>query len=65
MIGVLGHDSALYGYTGPEKTWANEMNLGHVDDLPFLFLGVFIVYQSIYIILCWFISILLVFILDG
>ena len=26
MIGVLGHDSALYGYTGPETTWTNEMN---------------------------------------
>ena len=25
MIGVLGHDSALLGYTGPETTWANEM----------------------------------------
>ena len=25
MIGVLGHDSALQGYTG---TWANEMNFG-------------------------------------
>ena len=25
MIGVLGHDSALQGYTGPETT-ANEMN---------------------------------------
>ena len=25
MIGVLGHDSALKGYTGPGKTWANEM----------------------------------------
>ena len=26
MIGVLGHDSALKGYTGPGTTWANEMN---------------------------------------
>ena len=26
IIGVLGHDSALYGYTGPETTWAIEMN---------------------------------------
>ena len=26
MNGVLGHDSALYGYTGPGTTWANEMN---------------------------------------
>ena len=26
MIGVLGHDSALQGYTGPGTTWANEMN---------------------------------------
>ena len=26
MIGVLGHDSALKGYTGLETTWANEMN---------------------------------------
>ena len=31
MIGVLGHDSALQGYTGPGTTWANEMNgaFGH------------------------------------
>ena len=26
MTGVLGHDSALSGYTGPRTTWANEMN---------------------------------------
>ena len=27
MIGVLGHDSALLGYTGTGTTWpANEMN---------------------------------------
>ena len=26
MNGVLGHDSALLGYTGPQTTWANEMN---------------------------------------
>ena len=26
MIGVLGHDSALSGYTGPDKTWADDMN---------------------------------------
>ena len=26
MIGVLGPDSALEGYTGPWTTWANEMN---------------------------------------
>ena len=26
MIGVLGHDSALQGYAGPETTWANKMN---------------------------------------
>ena len=26
MNGVLGHNSALYGYTGPETTWANGMN---------------------------------------
>ena len=25
--GVLGHDSALYGYTGPGKTWDNEKML--------------------------------------
>ena len=24
MIGVLGHDSALKGYTGPWKIWDNE-----------------------------------------
>ena len=24
--GVLGHNSALYGYSRPETTWANEMN---------------------------------------
>ena len=28
MNGVLGHDSALSGYTGPGTTWANEMNFG-------------------------------------
>ena len=27
MIGVLDHDSALQGYTGPGTTWKNEMNL--------------------------------------
>ena len=27
MIGVLGHDSALVGYTGSGTTWANEMYL--------------------------------------
>ena len=26
MIGVLGHDSALQGYTGPDTTWANDIN---------------------------------------
>ena len=26
MNGALGHDSALYGYTGPGTTWAHEMN---------------------------------------
>ena len=26
MIDVLGHDSALLGYTRPGTTWANEMN---------------------------------------
>ena len=26
MIGVVGHDFALQGYTGPEATWENEMN---------------------------------------
>ena len=32
MNGVLGHDSALKGYTGPEKTWANEMIFGKNYD---------------------------------
>ena len=27
MNSVLGHNSALYGYTGPGTTLANEMNL--------------------------------------
>ena len=26
MVGVLGHNSALKGYTGPGTTWADEMN---------------------------------------
>ena len=26
MIGVLGHDSALQGYTRPGTSWTNEMN---------------------------------------
>ena len=26
MIGVLGHDSAMSGYTGLGTTWANETN---------------------------------------
>ena len=26
MNGVLGHGSALYGYTGSGTTWENEMN---------------------------------------
>ena len=25
MNGVLGHDSALWGYTGPGTTWANAL----------------------------------------
>ena len=29
MNGVLGHDSALYGYSGPETTWAIEINFGN------------------------------------
>ena len=34
MIGVLGHDSALQGYTGPGTTWANEIGvLGHDSAL--------------------------------
>ena len=28
IIGVLGHDSALVGYTGPGTTWADGMNFG-------------------------------------
>ena len=28
MNGVLGHDCALYGYTGPGTTCTNEMNFG-------------------------------------
>ena len=33
MNGVLGHDSALQGYAGPE-TWANEMRyaMKHAPD---------------------------------
>ena len=27
MNGVLDHDSALYGYTGSQTTWANKMIL--------------------------------------
>ena len=27
MIGVLGHGSALLGYTGPGTTWTNEIIL--------------------------------------
>ena len=32
MNGVLGHNSAPYGYTGQGTTWANEMNfvINHV-----------------------------------
>ena len=26
MNGVLSHDSALQGFTGPGTNWANEMN---------------------------------------
>ena len=26
MIAVLGHDTALQGYTGQGTTWANEIN---------------------------------------
>ena len=26
LNGILGHDSALYGYTGPGTTWVNEMS---------------------------------------
>ena len=34
MKGVLGHDSALQGYTGPGTTQANEMNfvMNHAPD---------------------------------
>ena len=28
MVLKLGHDSALQGYTGPRKIWANEINFG-------------------------------------
>ena len=27
MTGILGHDSAILGYTGPGTTWANDMNI--------------------------------------
>ena len=27
MNGVLGYESVMYGYTGTETTWANEMNI--------------------------------------
>ena len=27
MNGVLGHDSALQGYTGPQTNWANGVNI--------------------------------------
>ena len=27
MIGVLRHDSAMQGYTGPGTTWPNAMNI--------------------------------------
>ena len=30
--GVLGHESALYIYTGPGITWAIEMNLVMTND---------------------------------
>ena len=33
MNGVLGHDSALKGYIGPRKTWANEIYFG-MNDIP-------------------------------
>ena len=33
MIGVLGHDAALQGYTGPQTTRANKMNFG-VNHAP-------------------------------
>ena len=26
LNGVLGHDSAPYGYIGPRRTWAVELN---------------------------------------
>ena len=34
MSGILGHEAALQSYTGPQPTYANEMNLGmnHVPD---------------------------------
>ena len=32
MIGILGHNSALYGYTKPWTTWANELNFAMNHD---------------------------------
>ena len=34
MNGVIGHDSALQGYTWPETTWTDEMNvvMNHAPD---------------------------------
>ena len=38
MIGVLGHDSALKGYTVWEITWANKMNfvMNHAPGAGFV-----------------------------
>ena len=32
--GVLSHDFALFGYTGPGTTWANEMNFVMIPMAP-------------------------------
>ena len=58
MIGILGRDSALYGYTGPETTWANEMkfvmnhapgagSIARLVVLSFVYIGFFTIYSFI------------------
>ena len=34
ILGVLSHNSALQGYTGPRTTWANEMNFVRCRNEP-------------------------------
>ena len=51
MNDLSGHDSVLQGYTGPETTWANEVNyvMNHAPSAG----SIAIALQSIALPLCY------------